>query len=394
MVLAVLNRLASSIAAYAVTVFCMYSSLACAQPAPHLYLIPQPPDRSGFRLTAIANRGAAGTGYGSLPSDNLRIVGSRWTPETGVIDLPILPPEQVMPWAISADGGVVAGAFYPQPPDTFAENFRAFRSGPDGQIEDLGVLPTYARSTVRAANHDGTVLAGYNSLSNGASEQRNPFRWTRGTGMVSLGHLRPQNTYTNFFDMSTNGQFIVGYSGRNPISALEPYIWSQATGMVPLTIAGSLGASFGEARGVNADGTVVVGQVRDGATGVDYACRWVNGQLTYLPTMPGYRTPYATGVDDSGSIVIMTAIPLESGVTNRSFVWTPETGTVFATDFFAMHGVNLPFPIRDILSMSPDGTAFTGYGAGQIFVVTIPGPGLSLLPLSFLYLSVRRRRRN
>jgi uncharacterized membrane protein len=68
-------------------------------------------------------------------------------------------------------------------------------------------------SWASATNADGTVVVV--SCSNGSltSPRADAFRWTQGTGMVSLGHIRGANGgYTHAYDVSPDGCIVVGES--------------------------------------------------------------------------------------------------------------------------------------------------------------------------------------
>jgi probable HAF family extracellular repeat protein len=88
------------------------------------------------------------------------------------------------------------------------------------------------------------------------------FRWTMGTGMVSLGQLPGAAINSEAHDVSADGSVIVGNGGSN--LEAEAFLWTSAGGMMGL---GYLPGFDDESRafGVSADGTVVVGETRGGA---------------------------------------------------------------------------------------------------------------------------------
>ena len=62
------------------------------------------------------------------------------------------------------------------------------------------------------------------------------------------------------------------------------------------------------ARGVNADGTVVVGISSVVNIFSGQAFRWVNGTMTGLDFLPGGNQSQANGVNADGTVVVGTAI--------------------------------------------------------------------------------------
>ena len=70
------------------------------------------------------------------------------------------------------------------------------------------------------------------------------------------------------------------------------------------------GANSSSAHGVNADGTVVVGDalVVVGDAVRRQAFRWVNGTMTGLGSLPGDTDSSASGVNANGRVVVLSLI--------------------------------------------------------------------------------------
>jgi probable HAF family extracellular repeat protein len=149
---------------------------------------------------------------------------------------------------ISADGSVVVGAS-----DSGPGYPRAFVASP-GRL--WGAI-TDEPSSASAVSTDGRVVVGLVNIK-GVSF---PFSWTDGEGLALLGDLPGGWTEGIAYGVNADGTVIVGGSvseNSDPEDAYEAFRWTAATGMIAL---GDLptGAYSSEARGVSADGSVVVG---------------------------------------------------------------------------------------------------------------------------------------
>ncbi len=120
----------------------------------------------------------------------------------------------------------------------------------------------------------GSVVSGSNDYL--------PFRWTSGTGMVSLGTL-PGGTATGGnrgYGVTPDGNTIVGTTSSTlslaQVTIGEAFRWTSGGGMVALgTLNGGLHRS--EALNVTADGGTIVGYANDGLTGSNSAYVWTSG---------------------------------------------------------------------------------------------------------------------
>ena len=136
---------------------------------------------------------------------------------------------------------------------------------------------------------------------------------------TGLGDLSGGSFRSDARGVSADGSVVVG-AGRSA-AGQEAFRWSEATGMVGL---GDFpGGNFSSgAQASSADGSVVVGDGRMGGTGPIQAFRWT--QSTGLVSL-GLLTPggysVALDVSDDGSIVV--------GQTDvQGFRWTAQTGMV------------------------------------------------------------------
>jgi probable HAF family extracellular repeat protein len=230
---------------------------------------------------------------------------------------------------------------------------------------------------------DGRIVVG-RSLTGGSNEA---FRWTSETGMVGLSHLSGGLT-SEARGISADGLVVVGYSDDDTLPGEngQAFRWSAETGMVglgrlvPNTTSGASAAS--------ADGSVIVG---------------TNGLLSGTPTRPhteAFRWSQETGmvglgdlpgaaiysiahdVSADGSVIVGVGEALREGISpsRRAFYWTAGTGMLDLQDTLVALGTpNLDgWTLREALGVSADGLTIVGWGlhngAEEAWVATIPEP--------------------
>lgn len=240
--------------------------------------------------------------------------------------------------AISADGSTVVGAanFVGTNAGIYG---RAFRwSAVDG-IQNLGVLSnsTYAYSSASAVNQDGSVVVGSTWIDlNQSSNPTRAFRWTALGGMQELGTLETSpgtasNSSSFARGVNADGSVVVG-EAVNDNGQLHAFRWVDGgAGMTQLfTAVDGQNTSGSGASAVNANGNVAVGnyQYSSGRTG---AFRWTStGGVQSLGALDKNTNSnwhsFATGVDAAGNVVV-------GGSTNGSsdfeaFRWTAGSGMV------------------------------------------------------------------
>ena len=164
--------------------------------------------------------------------------------------------------------------------------------------------------------------------------------------------------------VSADGSIVVGWGSS--ANGTEAFRWAQATGMVGL---GDLpgGISSSDARGVSADGSIVVGR-GSSANGTDAygteAFRWAQATgMVGLGDLPGglfYSD--ASGVSADGSVVVGSSKSASSGGTGtgrtEAFRWAQATGMVGLGD--------LPGGLfySDASGVSADGSVVVGVSEG------------------------------
>ena len=288
----------------------------------------------------------------------------RWTADGGMVGIGDLPGGSVnsAAFGVSADGNVIVGVG-----STPGE--RSFRWTADG-----GMVEIAPSGGARAVSADGAVVVGNSNLQ--------AYRWTEAEGAVGLGDLPGGGFDSLGFDVSADGDVVVGDS--QSASGTEAFRWTAETGMVGL---GDLpgGPFHSEARGVSADGSVVVG-FSDSELDLQ-AFRWTaEGMVGLIP--PGSFSA-AVDVSADGSVIVGNSV--QYGV----FVWD------------AVHGVRsvqrmLGYDLSDWTGMAPqgisdDGSTIIGFGVrpngdNEAWIAVLPEPGtLALLALGGV-LPTRRRR--
>ena len=172
----------------------------------------------------------------------------------------------------------------------------------------LGTLPDGTWSEAYGVSANGVVVGGADN----AAGQRRAFRWTASGGMQDLGTLG--GTQSEAYGVSADGRVVVGWA-QNAAGVYRAFRWTASGGMQDL---GTLPNTYsGEAYAVSADGAVVVGVAR-GSGGVGSAFRWTaSGGMQYLDALYNDRSE-ARGVSANGAVVV--------GGPWRAFRWTPATG--------------------------------------------------------------------
>ncbi len=265
-----------------------------------------------------------------------------------------------------------------------------------GQVPvSLGVAPGYDGSAATKLSRAGDIVFGYDLRLEGLGNLfLEPFRWTPTTGRQALGHPRANAIFTQFTDISDDGNIAVGYSGVEGIG--RAFRWTAADGYTFL--APPVGGVTVSASGVTPDGSVIVG-----SAGVDissHAAIWRD--VTQPPQLLNdWYSSTADFVAQDGALIIGQGKRAPSGpdplAATRAFIWTEETGMLTATDYLRRVGVALPegAVINQFNYVSDDGTmlgcnVFVGTSAyGALIVIPSPASALVLLPVLFS----RRRRR-
>jgi probable HAF family extracellular repeat protein len=125
--------------------------------------------------------------------------------------------------------------------------------------------------------------------------------------------------FSNAYGVSADGSVVVGNT-KNGSGYIRAFRWTAAGGMQDL---GTLGGNSSVAWGVSADGSVVVGNAAN-ASGKIRAFRWTAaGGMQDLGTLGGDLS-YAYGVSADGSVVV--GVATNASGRSRAFRWTAAGG--------------------------------------------------------------------
>lgn len=183
-------------------------------------------------------------------------------------------------FGISADGTTIVGSA------ASTDGVQAFRWTESEGIVGLGYLPTAAGVTpfseAYAASANGSVIVGLSRSMASAQSGWEAFRWTQAGGMQGLGDLPGGAVLSAAFATTPDGAVIVGRAGVQGIctpfgcqTAGRAFIWDDQNGLRDLTIVLTdlgldlAGWELTEARGISANGRIIVGTGRNPAGNIE-----------------------------------------------------------------------------------------------------------------------------
>ncbi len=252
-----------------------------------------------------------------------------------------LPPDAVVidtaesdAWGLSGDGTTAVGLYWrtggagsgsAYPLAYTPANGQGVRLGPGGAGVNSG--------RANAANHDGSVIVGWRSISTGAWQ---PTVWENGVETI----VEPTLVRCELFDVNHDGTIAVGMTFNQPFDRRDAAYWTKTEAGWVKTVLGSFPGTFqGQAygTGVSADGSIIVG----------------SNQYTSNPGGP-----------------------------KDGFIWTQATGMVKTRDFLAANGIEVDpfFAMIEMSAVTPDGRVMIGIGRWtdtfdlQTFRITLAPP--------------------
>jgi uncharacterized membrane protein len=222
---------------------------------------------------------------------------------------------------------------------------------------ELGEMPPpdsyfpriYFKSRAHAVSADGRVVVGEGVHVTQYFSEEEAFRWEDGV-MRGLANHVPYHDRSLGTGVSGDGSVVATavytYSNQGPLANGGGVVWYEDD---TLSLIGDLpgGGTWSGIRGVNADGSVIVGYSLDAVT--DRAIRWDAGVLTMLGTGLGWS--YASAVDPSGT----TAVGYQSNQLEY-----------FAMRWDGLAGTPLPDPPQgdygsNARAISADGSTIVGW---------------------------------
>ena len=298
-------------------------------------------------LTKISGNGAYAVGSSFAPA------GFRWTASTGAEETF---PELDVALGINNDG-TIAGAV--------PENGGVGNGG-----RDLGAFLAIGGSAVQLTETLQTNSNGYDVADDGSVVGLSfgdnfvgpavAFVWTEADGMTALPVNRPAN-YSRANQISADGRTIVGWNDQDD-GYRSAVVWVDR---VPLDIVDGDSIPVGEADGVSADGTFVVGGGYTDIDGNSGSWRWDSrtGGVTLIPGMT-----FAFGVSNDGNTVVGNTGFFDDPP-RAAMIWRKGIGTMLLADYLAEEGITVPDGwdlSGGLTAMSADAHTLGGWGFGPL----------------------------
>jgi len=205
-------------------------------------------------------------------------------------------------WGMTANGSTIVGLGF-----LTAANAHAVKWDEVNGMVDLGSIVQGRSSRANAINASGTVIVGWQDESNGT---RSGAKWQ--DGVESYITDNNGNNVGEAGGISADGSTIIGSANPNP------YVWNAVSGLTYITHPNASFSFKGGATGISGDGTKVIGYYR------------------------AFGAPPMSG---------------------EGFIWTSATGRVNLNDYavslgIATNGVTMGLP----LAISQDGKKIAGMG--------------------------------
>lgn len=285
-------------------------------------------------------------------------------------------------YAVSASGRYIAGWNSPNAGPT-----NAYLWSEQGGYRSLGNFAGADHSYPSGVSADGAVIVGTAEAAFGTLHRA--LIWTEAGGLRALSGVGPQSGTTG---VSDDGRVVAGWRVVN--DRTRAFTWDTQTG--PHDLSSLFADGECEARGINNDGSIVVGA--SFGSGIHAtATLWRDGQAASLGHLSGFWESRATGVSDDGTVIVGIAESLLGEV--DSFVWTASGGMEHLRGFLERHGVVVPAELSFNYApiVSGDGRTFSGIAGAQSplgggFVVTVPQPGTVICLTLGALIALRPRR--
>jgi probable HAF family extracellular repeat protein len=221
------------------------------------------------------------------------------------------------------------------------------------------------------ASDDGRVIVG---LGWDGCRFARAFRWEESTGMVNLGStVSGRSSRAN--NISGDGRVVIGWQ-EDPFGFRQAARWVDGRQEV---LSGPNGI-LGEARGINTDGSIIVGGNCQPVIQMGWIWRREGGVTCYPPPRPrpaGFQVLMMATSEDGRVVGGAHSFGLES----ESILWI-DGEPHYLKDYLREHGIPDAFEgwvnTGFINAVSPDGRVLAGFGAGPTaftgFVVILEEP--------------------
>ena len=184
-------------------------------------------------------------------------------------------------------------------------------------FEGIGFLSeSNKQSRAFDVSDDGNVIVGWSVFELDGNFVAEAFRWENGV-MQGLGDLPGGVFSSQARGVSGDGSVVIGYGVTSAPTIWEAFRWNATDGMVGL---GDFVENdfHSEATDVSYDGSVIVGR----SYTTSKPMLWINGELQYLEEE---LFGEAWGVSADGSMVVGSG---DLNDVQQAFIWTQETGAV------------------------------------------------------------------
>jgi probable HAF family extracellular repeat protein len=226
----------------------------------------------------------------------------------------------------------------------------------------LGALDkTFFYSDAIKISADGSTISG--SSINPGGQTQEAFRWTQANGMQGLGFLNKAGDkadYGEAWGLSADGSTIVGSNGYGlGANGYEAFRWTKDTGMVGLgTLSGSDSSA---AYDVSGDGSIAVGGLFGGRT---EAFRWTDTTgILGLGLLPGQNYSQANAISANGQVITGDSgkRDVKGNLTESEvFRWLQTSNTMESLG-------RLPGNLySNAFGISADGSTIVGYSATEL----------------------------
>jgi probable HAF family extracellular repeat protein len=290
-----------------------------------------------------------------------------WMPSSGVVRI-----GGTQGVAISRDGRTIVGAALD---NNRIENAAIWLGGNEwrllGSFHPSALPCDLLLSASFGASDDGRVIVG---LGWDGCRFARAFRWEESTGMVDLGSTVP-NRSSRANNVSGDGRVVIGWQ-EDQFGFRQAAKWVDGRQEV---FSGPNGI-VGEARGINSDGSIIVGQNCEPANSMGWLWRSEGGITCYPPPRrrpEGFQVMMLATSDDGRVVGGGHSFGLES----ESILWI-DGEPHYLKDYLRDHGIPDAFEgwvnTGFINAVSPDGRVLAGFGAGRRaftgFVVILESP--------------------
>jgi len=237
-----------------------------------------------------------------------------------------------------------------------------------------------ANGRVRGFSQNGSVIVGRVHIGSNTKA----FRWTAGGGFQQIPDLAGMSSFnaSEARGVSADGSIVVGEA---EVSFPEAFRWTAESGTVGLGLLP--GGTYSSAFAISADGSTIVGRGNQntGSGFQQYGFRWTQGGgLQNLGWLPGGNSSEVEAVSADGSVIVGRCFV--SG-TSHAVVWTEAGGMVKVVDLLG-DAAPSNWVLQAATGVSADGKTIVGWGRNALnqpegWVVNLPKAATATMGFTF-----------